>query len=53
VEVKLRDWGLELIEVSDNGSGIAPKNYQVRTWLQTRKREREAEGKREEGWATV
>ena len=30
VEVKLKDWGVELIEVSDNGSGVAPKNYQVR-----------------------
>jgi DNA mismatch repair ATPase MutL len=29
VEVRLKDWGVESIEVSDNGSGVAPANYQV------------------------
>jgi len=31
VEVKLRDSGLESIEVADNGSGISPKDYQALT----------------------
>ena len=29
VEVRLKDWGVESIEVSDNGSGVAPSNYQA------------------------
>ena len=27
-EVKLKDRGLEVIEVSDNGTGVEPENYQ-------------------------
>lgn len=29
MEVRLKDWGVESIEVSDNGSGVAPSNYQA------------------------
>lgn len=28
VEIKLKEWGVDHIEVSDNGSGVAPKDYQ-------------------------
>lgn len=28
VEVRFRNSGLDLIEVQDNGSGIAPENYE-------------------------
>lgn len=28
IEIKLKEWGVESIEVSDNGSGVAPKDYQ-------------------------
>lgn len=28
IEVRLRDHGLSLIEVADNGSGVAPPNYE-------------------------
>jgi DNA mismatch repair ATPase MutL len=30
IEIRLKDHGAELIEVSDNGSGVSPDNYQVR-----------------------
>jgi len=40
VEVKLKDWGVDLIEVSDNGSGVAPKNYQVCTCEAARGRDK-------------
>ncbi len=28
IEVRLRDRGLDLVEVSDNGSGVDPDNYE-------------------------
>ncbi|KAL3701529.1 hypothetical protein R1sor_019551 [Riccia sorocarpa] len=28
IEVRLKDYGAELIEVADNGSGVSPENYQ-------------------------
>jgi DNA mismatch repair protein PMS2 len=28
IEVRFRNSGLDLIEVQDNGSGIAPENYE-------------------------
>ena len=30
MEVRLREYGSESVEVVDNGPGIAPHNYQVR-----------------------
>ncbi|KAK3288153.1 MutL mismatch-repair protein pms1, partial [Cymbomonas tetramitiformis] len=31
IEVKLKDYGSESIEVADNGSGVAPENYEALT----------------------
>lgn len=34
VEIKLRDQGIELIEVSDNGSGVEESNFQgLSMWI--------------------
>jgi DNA mismatch repair protein PMS2 len=28
VEIRLKEWGVDSIEVSDNGSGVPPRNYE-------------------------
>ena len=30
IEIRLKEYGSELIEVADNGTGVEPHNYQVR-----------------------
>ena len=33
IEVRLKDYGADTIEVADNGSGVAPENHQALTVL--------------------
>lgn len=32
IDIRLKEYGADLIEVADNGPGISPKNYQVCTF---------------------
>lgn len=30
IEIRLKDYGADLIEVADNGSGVSPENFEVK-----------------------